>query len=382
MEEKNEKVVEETTQETTEQVDESKFASVGDDSVVKVDLSKPVELEQDEVKEDNTDDSGVVAESENANPPQEQEEVQPEAEAQETPLEDLTSTVSAALPEAPAEVNETPKLPENIEKLVTFMEETGGDLSDYVAINKDYSDLPDSALLTEYYSKAKPHLNKEEISFLIDDNFSYDEDLDESRDIQRKKLALKEQVADAKTYLDGLKSKYYEEIGSNKTLTPEQSKAVDFFNRHNKEKEEMAGKLKRQQEVFSNKTTEVFSKDFEGFEYSTGENNLRFTVKDPQKVMSNQMDISKFVKKFLNEDNTMNDAAGYHKAMFAANNADAIATHFYEQGKADAIKANVTNAKNIDMEPRQSHEAPVSSGIKFKVLGESSSDFKFKIKNK
>ena len=204
MEEKDEQVVEETTQETTEQVDKSKFESADDDSVMKVDLSKPPtpKEEKNETKEDNADDSGVAAESENAESTEKQEEVQPEAEAQETPvLEEITedsteeevAEVEEKVEEAIAEAESTGKpLPENIQKLVDFMEETGGDLNDYVKLNQDYSKLDDQNLLYEYYKQTKPHLNNEEINFLMEDSFSYDEEVDEEKDIRRKKLALKE----------------------------------------------------------------------------------------------------------------------------------------------------------------------------------------------
>jgi hypothetical protein len=246
MEEKNENVVEETTQdqveqtpvEETPQIDESKFDSAGDDSVIKVDLSKPPtpKEEENEAKEDNADDSGVVAESKDADSPQEQKEVQPEAETQETPvLEEITedSTEEAVaeaeekIEEAVAEAEATGKpLPENIQKLVDFMEETGGDISDYVKLNQDYSKLDDESLLREYYNQTKPHLNNEEINFLMEDQFSYDEEVDEDIDIRRKKLALKEQVASAKSHLDGQKSKYYEDIKAGSKLTQEQQKAL------------------------------------------------------------------------------------------------------------------------------------------------------------
>ena len=234
MEEKNEKVVEETTQETTEQIDESKFESAGDDSVIKVDLSKPPtpKEEENETKEDNADDSGVVTESENAESTEKQEEVQPETETQETPvLEEITEEDEKEIvektveevEEAVAEAEATGEpLPENIQKLIDFMEETGGDISDYVKLNQDYSKLDDEALLREYYRQTKPHLNTEEINFLMEDSFSYDEEVDEQRDIRRKKLALKEQVASAKAHLDGQKSKYYEEIKAGSKLTKEQ----------------------------------------------------------------------------------------------------------------------------------------------------------------
>jgi hypothetical protein len=394
MEEKEEKVVEETTQETTEQVEESKFESADDDSVIKVDLSKPPtpKEEKNETKEDNTDDSGVVAESEDAEPTQEQEEVQPENETQETPvLEEITEEevkeeveeIADVAEEAIKENLETGKpLPENIQKLMDFMEETGGDLNDYVRLNQDYSKLDDMSLLREYYKQTKSHLNDDEISFLMEDSFSYDEEEDDEKDIKRKKLALKEQVASAKSHLDGQKSKYYEEIKAGSKLTLEQQKAWDFFNRYNKESEETKKQADAQKSNFLKKTDSVFNNKFKGFEYNVGNKKYRFNINNANEVKNTQSDINNFVKKFLNEKNEMSDAAGYHKSLYTAMNADAIAKHFYEQGKADAMKNSVAKAKNVDMSPRQSHGNIEAGGMKFKVLGENSSDFKFKIKNK
>jgi hypothetical protein len=393
MEENKENVVEETTQETTEQVDESKFESAGDDSIVKVDLNKPPtpKEEKNETKEDNADDSGVVAESEDTDSPQKQEEVQPEAETQETPVleeiseeevEEKVEEIAEEAEEAIKENIETGKpLPENIQKLVDFMEETGGTLEDYVKINQDYSKLDDNSLLREYYRQTKKHLNEEEINFLMEDQFSYSEDEDDERDIRRKKLALKEQVASAKSHLDGQKSKYYEEIKAGSKLTPEQQKAMDFFNRYNKESEENQKIAEASKSNFLKKTDQVFNNKFKGFEYNVGDKKYRFNIKDANEVKEAQSDINNFIKKFLNKENLMEDAKGYHKSLYTAMNADAIAKHFYDQGKADAMKDSVAKAKNVNMNPRQSHGKIETSGMKFKVLGNDSSDFKFKIKN-
>ena len=392
MEEKLEEVVEETTQETTEQVDETKFKSAGDDDVIKVDLSKPPipKKEKNETKEDNADDSGVVAEPESAEPTQEQEEVQPEAEAQEAPvLEEITEeeqepieTTVEEVEEAVAEAEATGEpLPENIQKLMDFMNETGGDLNDYVELNKDYSGMDNQDLLYEYYKQTKPHLNAEEINFLMEDQFSYDEEQDDEREVRRKKLALKEQVANAKSHLDGQKSKYYEEIKAGSRLTPEQQKAMDFFNRYNKESEENKKATEKQTSTFLNKTVKVFNDKFKGFEYNVGDKKYRFNVNNANEVKDTQSDINNFVKKFLNKNNEMSDAAGYHKSLYTAMNADAVAKHFYEQGKADAMKNSVAKAKNVNMNPRQSHGTIDAGGVKVRVLGNDANDFKFKIKN-
>ena len=382
-----------------ENVEETKFKSADDPNVIKVDMNKPVETQEDvkpeETEETSTseaDDSGVVGSDESAEPAQEQEEVQQEAETQEQPIvEEITSEeveekveeLAEEVEEAVAEAEATGKpLPENIQKLVDFMEETGGDLEDFVKLNQDYSKLDNISLLREYYKQTKPHLNFEEINFLMQERFSYDEEVDEDKDIRRKKIALKEQVAEAKAYLDGRKSKYYNEIKAGSRLTPEQQKAWDFFNRYNKESEETKLKFEKEKSAFLKKTDNVFNNKFKGFEYNVGDKRFRFNIKDAGKVKEAQTDINNFVKKFLNKDGLMEDAAGYHKSLYTAMNADAIAKHFYEQAKADALKESVNKAKNINMNPRENHKQFEAGGVKVRVLGNDSSDFKFKIKNK
>ena len=394
MEEKVENVVEETTQPTVETVDETKFDSAGDDGIIKVDLSKPpTPKKENEVKEDNPDDKGVVTELDNAESTEKQEEVQPEEQTQETPvLEEITEeevkeeteTLTEELLDAKIEEVETGKtMPENLQKVVDFMEETGGTLEDYVKLNQDFTNYDDKALLREYYKNTKSHLNSDEIDFLIEEDFSYDEEVDEEREIKKKKIALKEQVASAKSHLDGQKSKYYEEIKAGSRLTTEQQKAVNFFNRYNKESEEENKTAKQQQNTFVEKTNKVFNDEFKGFEYKVGEKKYRFNVKNGDEIKDTQSDINNFVGKFLNKNYEMEDAKGYHKSLFTAMNPDAIANHFYEQGKADAMKTSVAKAKNVDMSPRQSHGEVNVDGMKFKVLSDDTSPtFKFKTKNK
>tara|TARA_R100000900_G_scaffold15463_1_gene13440 strand:+ start:829 stop:2031 length:1203 start_codon:yes stop_codon:yes gene_type:complete len=398
--EENENVVEETTQkETVEAVDESKFESAGDDSVIKIDLSKPInnnetqeETTEPEVDGSGTDDAGVVGSDEDTDAADKQEDVQPQAETQELEevLEEITEESTAEVKELAEEVQEAvseaketgEELPENIQKLIDFMEETGGSLQDYVDLNRDYSELDNLTALTEYYKVTKPHLSVDEIDFLIEDQFNFDEEVDDEKDIKKKKIALKEQVASAKAYLDGQKSKYYDEIKAGSRLTAEQQKAWDFFNRYNEESKENQKVAENAKLKFNKKTNEVFNDKFKGFEYSVGEKKYRFNVKDAEKVKDTQSDINNFVKKFLAEDNTMSDAKGYHKSLFTAMNPDAVAKHFYEQGKADALKESVAKSKNVNMKPRQAHGEIEAGGLKVRVLGENSNDFKFKIKNK
>jgi len=272
--------------------------------------------------------------------------------------------------------------PENIEDLVKFMNETGGSLEDYVKLNKDYTGYEDMSLLREYYEKDKPHLTSDEISFLIEDKFSFDDEIDEPKDIKRKKLAFKEEVANAKKHLEQSKANYYKEIKAGSKLTQDQQKAIDFFNRYEKENAEQQKITQSQRGVFDNKTKTLFNDQFKGFEYKVGDKRYRFNVKNVNEVKESQSDINNFVKKFLNEKNEMNDAVGYHKSLFTAMNADAIANHFYEQGKTDAIKESVKTAKNINMDPRSGHKNIEAGGIKARVVGGlDSKNLKLKLKN-
>ena len=370
-----------------------------EDNVIKVNLDKPVETKEDKdaTEKQSTDEVPVRDKSETSEEVREENKEkleesteQSEEKKEEVVLEEITedsteeevAEVEEKIEEAVAEAESTGKpLPDNIQKLVDFMEETGGDINDYVKLNQDYSKLNDNDVLYEYYRQTKPHLTNEEINFLMEDSFSYDEEVDEERDIRRKKLALKEQVASARSHLDGQKSKYYEEIKAGSRLTPEQQKAWDFFNRYNKESEAKEKTVKKNTDIFTQKTNQVFNDKFKGFEYNVGDKKYRFNVNNAEEIKNTQSDINNFTKKFLDKNSTLSDAKGYHKSLFTAMNADAVAKHFYEQGKADAMKNSVAKAKNVDMSPRQSHGTVEAGGIKVKVLGDNSSDFKFKIKN-
>ena len=382
------------------------------DEVVKIDL-REVNKSQEEVitkEEEKQEENNAIQESETEKVPvgngsttsktvgeeNPKEEIKQENKEQvsedeqssvleeitEEEVQEKTEELTDEVKEAVEEQKETGvKLPENIQKVVDFMDETGGSLEDYVRLNQDYSTVDDNALLLEYYKQTKPHLSNDEINFLIEDTFLYDEELDEERDVKRKKLAFKEQVANARGHLDGQKSKYYEEIKAGSKLTPEQQKAMEFFNRYNKESETNTKIAERQKLTFQKKTNDVFSNEFKGFEYNVGDKRYRFNVKDADKVKDTQSDINNFIGKFLNKDNEMSDAKGYHKSLFTAMNPDAIANHFYQQGKADALKDTVAKSKNIDMNPRQGlANSTQDDGIRFKVLGDNSSKLKFKIK--
>ena len=401
MEENKDVVVDETP--TAAEKEEKVLEDAGkqtslEDGVYKVDLSKPPKTETDAVQEQSTDESvlrgsgtdekdGQEADVELQEVQQEEqltleEVIEEESEVKEEPKpEDPVKELKEEIEEAVQTAQDTAtELPENIQKVVDFMNETGGTLEDYVKINQDYSNIDDSALLYQYYNQTKSHLTKDEIDFLIEDNFSVDEEVDEPRDIKRKKLAYKEEIAKAKSYLEGLKGKYYEEVKLGSKLTSDQQKAIEFFNTYNSEQSEQQKLQEKQIEHFNTESNKVFNEEFKGFEFKVADKKYRFNVKDAQQVKDRQSDILKVLDKYISKDNMLQDAAGYHKALFVADNADAIANHFYEQGKADAIKQLDAESKNINMDPRKTGTVE-TGGVKIRAItGDDSSKLKIKLR--
>jgi hypothetical protein len=256
------------------------------------------------------------------------------------------------------------ELPENIEKLVSFMQETGGTIEDYVRLNADYSNINNVALLKEYYKNTKPHLDAEEVEFLLEDKFFFDEDIDDEREIKLKKLAFKDEISKARNFLEDAKKKYYAEIKARPGVNAEQQKAVDFFNRYNNEQNKVA----QQQDAFKKQTSNLFNNEFKGFEYNLGEKRFRYNVQNPNQVAETQSNIQTFVGKFLDKEGNVTDVPGYHKALYSAMNADKIAAHFYEQGKADAVKQVVSNSKNPSMDAPRTASEPFINGLRVKSI--------------
>ena len=374
----------------SEETKDTSPVSQGDDGTIKVDFSAtpqeaPAEEPVEQPVEEAPVEEPVVEEAPVEAPVTEEAPEEPVLmEITDEEVEEATEQLEEEVAEA---IQESAKagasLPENIQKVVDFMDETGGSLEDYVRLNTDYSSLNEDQLLREYYETKFSAYDREDIDFLLADKFSYDEDVDDEREIRLKKLERKQALAEAKNHLDGLKSKYYDEIKMGSRLNPEQQKAVEFFNRYNKESEEAAKVAERQTSRFTQESEKVFSDKFEGFDYSVGDKKYRFKVKDAGQVKETQGDINNFIKKFLNEKGEMKDAKGYHKSLFTAMNADQVAQHFYEQGKADAVKDSMARTKNVDMNPRGTHEkVTTQNGWTIRAVNEGESTSKLKVKFK
>ena len=389
-----------TMAEKEEAVAENAGMPIDKDGVYKLDLSKfNEENQQDAVQEQKTEDGVLRGSGENEEAGQEAEvELQGvrEEEEVETPvLEEVVEEETVKEEEAPVveepqqeveEVQETQEpelnLPENIEDLVKFMNETGGTIEDYARLSTDYSNVDDDTLLIEYYKQTKPHLSYEEIQFLMEDEFDYDQEVDEPRFIKRKQLARKEAIAQAKNHLAGLKDQYYKEVKLGSKLLPEQQKAIDFFNRYNNEQKQAEELLSKQTNHFKSETNKVFNDEFKGFNFKVGDKKYRFNLNDVNKTKE-ASNITNVFDKYIDDNNLLTNAGDFHKALFAASNPDAIANHFYEQGKADAIKQMTADAKNIDMNPRKTADGVVDAGgVKVRAVGgTNSSGLKLKLKN-
>ena len=292
-----------------------------------------------------------------------------------SPIEEVTEVEKKQVQEPIAQPKQV-QLPENIEKLIDFMKDTGGTVQDYARLNADYSNVNEDALLKEYYKKAKPHLDAEEVNFVLEEAFSFDTDIDEERDIKKKKLAKKEAVVEAREFLEDLKKQYYDEIKMRPGVNQEQQKAMDFFNRYNDEQQLATQK----HEQFIDNTKQFFTDDFKGFDFEVGEKRFRYGVKDPNAVAENQSNLNNFVGKFLDTEGNVKDTKGYHKAMYAAQNIDKIVNHFYEQGKTDGIKNVVEGSKNPSAAVRQEGTQDIFiGGLKVRAIdGVSSSKLKIK----
>jgi len=351
---------------------------------IKVDLTE--KKEDDAVQVNSTDESNAPVEESKDSPSSEEVVEEVRVTEEEPVIQEITEeevqeqkeTLQEQVEEAVQESQDTAEpLPENIQKVVDFMGETGGTLEDYVRLNADYSDVDNNTLLREYYRQSKPHLDSEDVNILLED-FTWDEDIDDQKDIRKKKIAYKEEVAKAKGFLEGLKDKYYDEIKLRPGVTQQQKEAVDFFNRYNEEQQT----IEQRTNDFQGRTKNYFNDDFKGFDFKLGEKQFRYGLKDNSSVANQQSDISNFIKKFLNDKGEVSDLSGYHKALYVANNPDRIINHFYEQGRADAVRDLTAKSKNISNEPRSTQSGDVFvNGYRVKsVSGADSSRLKIKTK--
>ena len=375
-------------------VDES--YGLQEDGVYKVNLDKPPTTKEDAIQEQETESVSVGDGAEDSPEVDEQvreqdtkEEDEEEKVNDDSPLELINDEPEQEVHQEKKDIQEDvqqeikqeePKvvLPENIEKLVKFMEETGGSVEDYVSLNRDISKMDNTTLLREYYKNTKPHLDADDVDFLFNKNFAYDEETDEPSEVKAKQLAFKEELYNAQNHFNTSREKYYADLKLRKqeSVAPEYIEAMDYYNNSKQQSEE----YNNLQKEFIEKTNKVFNDNFKGFDFKVGENKYRFKVDNTEKVKQYQSDISNFINEFVGDDGAVADASGYHRALFAAKNADKIANHFYEQGRADAVREAAKQANNINMDPRADNSTiKTDQGDKIRVVSGNSSD-KLRIK--
>lgn len=314
--------------------------------------------------------------------PQEETVVQPQEEVvqPEEVVEEIQQTVQGLeeIVEEPVQeltVQETIKqpaieLPENVEKLVSFLNDNpNATLEDYVGLNKSFDDANEKTVLKEYYKQTKSHLDQEDVDYLLGKKFDYDPESLEEEEVRERKIALKEELSQAKTHLNANKDKYYAELKANVG--------------HVAGNEELLASQAEAKRHFQSETDKAFE-GFKGFDFDLGEGNktLRYKVENADKLKDYQSDLDNVLGDFL-EDGKMKDAKGYHKALFAAKNADKIAQLFYEQGKADAVKSATKESKNVDFS--HTHRAPASDtklqpGVAREITNHRSNEQKINLK--
>tara|TARA_E500000318_G_scaffold112066_1_gene133970 strand:- start:19343 stop:20539 length:1197 start_codon:yes stop_codon:yes gene_type:complete len=280
------------------------------------------------------------------------------------------------------EKTQSQELSEDIQTYLKFKQETGRSMQDFIMAQRDVSSLDDSAALYEYYRETKPHLSPDDINYLITESFGYDEEVDEEKDVRRKKIAYKDEVYKAKKHLEDLANKYKVPLeSSGKPLDANTQEALEFYSKYKQESRESEEQSKNLQDVFRAKTDNLFNEEFKGFEFNVGKKKLLFKLSSPNEVKQSQSDINKMLSRYTDKDTgALRDAYEFHKSAFAMTNPDLIAKLAYEQGLSDATNNIVKETKNIDMTVRE-NQVTEKSGLKYRVLdsdGDFSGGLKFK----
>lgn len=335
-------------------------------------------LEKAENENNQANGAGMEGSPEGSSASQEQEDIQPQGEAQEPSLNDgdVLSYIGKrydreinSLDELFEQRNANEELPEDVSAFLKYKKETGRGIGDFVKINKDYDNVNDDQLLLDYYLEQNKGLDPEDVSFEIEDKFSYDEDLDEERDVKSKKVAKKKELVKARDYFNSLKEQYKVPLESRDSFVPDEEK--EEFNSYKKTKEQ---RLQNDQELakraknFTSKTSELFSENFEGFGFNISEDNkVVYKPADSKTLLNEQSDLNNFVNKFTGEDGSIEDYEGFHRSIAVASNPEKFAKYFYDKGMADAVGDVAKESKNIDM-TRQSTKVTPKEGVQVRSI--------------
>jgi hypothetical protein len=277
---------------------------------------------------------------------------------------------------------ESESLPEDVSKYLEYKKETGRGFNDFVKVNNDYDDLNDDQILAEYYSLTEEDLDSEDIQYLMEERFSYDEDVDDESEQKKKNIAKKRELSKAKKHLNTLKEKYRTPLDSSgNSVSDEELNEIKSYREYVQNSKTTTEANQKKSEYFVKKTNEVFSPEFKGFEFNVGDKTVKYSDGDANEMKAKQINLDNFVNKYTGEDGLINDAYGWHKSISAAMNPERFAQYFYEQGKADTIGDVSKKSKNINMQVRQTPQAIGDTGFKARqISGESGKGLKIRSK--
>lgn len=338
--------------------------------------------EQQNVEKQEEDEANDIQEEEVKEPVQEPEQddnwffnkLKERYEVEVNSVDDLKNVLSNT-------ETETKTLPEDVEKYLQYRKETGRSFGDFAELQRDWSAVSDEQVIRDYYKQTKPHLDGGDVEHILNEQFSYDSEIDDEKEVRGKKIAYKEALYQARQHFENLKEKYKAPLESNPADLPEDYKeAFSFYNEYKQNTDQETKLQQERAEVFTKKTDSFFNDEFKGFEFNVGEKKYVFKPGDVSETKKKQSDIGNYISKHLDENGMLKDAAAYHKSQFSALNPDAIAKYFYEQGKADATDGIVKETKNIDMTVRD-NKVSEAGGTKFRVV-ESGDEFSFKIRKR
>ena len=270
------------------------------------------------------------------------------------------------------EKSDNEEMPEDVSAYFEYKKKTGRGIEDYVKLNRDFNSMDDNNLLKEYLIASGEAMDDEDVDTLMSD-YSYDEDIDEDRDIKKKRLAKKKIVSEAKKFFNEQKEMYKQPLESSTVgISEEEKKEVESYKQYIANAKTQQEEGDRMRSWFLKKTDEVFD-DFKGFDFKVGDTNLTFNPGKSEEIKNSQLSTEKFIGKFLDDKGLLNDAKGYHKSLAVAMNPDKFANFFYEQGKSDATDDVTRKIKNIKMSERKAPEVTRKDGTQFRAVSSPSS---------
>lgn len=268
--------------------------------------------------------------------------------------------------------NASEELPEDVKAYFEYKKETGRSIGDFVKLQQDYDSMNPDSLIASYYSATEEGLDSEDIQYLMDDKFGFDEDLDDEKEKKKKQLAKKRELSKAKKYFKEQKEKYKLPLESREVVSESNKKEIEAYRKYIEEnaayEKEAANKL----QWFKEETNKVFNKDFKGFEFVINDKKISYLPGSVEDVKSSQSSIDNFIQRYVDDRGLVKDTAQYHRALSMAMNPDKYAKFFYEQGKADAVDNMSKKTKNINMDVRSTPQVTSKSGFKVRSLNQDS----------